>query len=118
MGRWIFADVTVNLAIDRPLCPRPHTQQSVEKSKMTADAAAAEAKAVEGRITYSLDLKDLKDADLVIEVRCVRVGLGPSLGLLPAAWIGTWDSSRQTTAAPKPIKTKRPNDRPSWRTWT
>lgn len=43
-------------------------RQSVEKGKLTADAAAAEAKAVQGRIKYSLDLKDLKDADLVIEV--------------------------------------------------
>jgi 3-hydroxyacyl-CoA dehydrogenase len=44
-------------------------RQSVEKGKLTAEAAAAEGKAVEGRITYSLDLKDLKDVDLVIEVR-------------------------------------------------
>lgn len=47
--------------------------QSVEKGKMTAEAAAAEAKAVQGRITYSLDLKDLKEADLVIEVRWLCV---------------------------------------------
>lgn len=49
------------------------TRQSVEKGKLTADAAAAEAKAVQGRIKYSLDLKDLKDADLVIEVRALCV---------------------------------------------
>lgn len=36
---------------------------------MTAEAAAAEAKAVEGRLRYSLDMQDLKDADLIIEVR-------------------------------------------------
>jgi len=40
----------------------------VEKGKLTAEAAAAESKAVEGRIKYSMNLEDLKDADLVIEV--------------------------------------------------
>ncbi len=45
-----------------------YTLQSVEKGKLTAEAAAAESKAVEGRIKYSMNLEDLKDADLVIEV--------------------------------------------------
>ncbi|GAB5031233.1 hydroxyacyl-coenzyme a mitochondrial precursor [Nannochloropsis oceanica] len=41
--------------------------KAVEKGKMTKEAAELEKKAVEGRITYSLDVKSLKDVDLVVE---------------------------------------------------
>ena len=89
--------------------PDTHPKQSVEKGKMTADAAAAEAKAVGGRITYSLDLKDLKDADLVIEVRTLRDGLvGTLLALLgPLPGIGG-PAPTEATAAP----TNQPANQP------
>jgi 3-hydroxyacyl-CoA dehydrogenase len=44
-------------------------RQSVEKGKMTKEAADQEFKAIDARIKYSTDLNDLKDVDLVIEVR-------------------------------------------------
>lgn len=92
--------------------PRPQ-QQSVEKGKLTADAAAAEAKAVEGRIKYSLDLHDLKDADLVIEVRGrVRERTGEE-------GAATGRPERRTgrhNINPTRPSTANPN-RPSWRTW-
>jgi hypothetical protein len=43
--------------------------QSVEKGKLTKEGAEAELKAIEGRIDYTLELEDLKDVDLVVEVR-------------------------------------------------
>jgi len=51
----------------------------VEKGKMTKEAAEAEKKAVEGRITYSLDLAALKEVDLVVEAIVENLGrLGAS----------------------------------------
>lgn len=40
---------------------------------MTKEAAEKEASAVKGRITYSLNLEDLKDVDLVVEVRTLTM---------------------------------------------
>lgn len=48
--------------------------KAVEKGKMTKEAAEAEKKAVEGRITYSLDLAALKDVDLVVEAIVENLG--------------------------------------------
>lgn len=64
----------------------PVLVQALEKGKMTQEAADAEAKAVEGRIKYSLDMNDLKDVDLVVEVRVgmTRGSGGLYLGLLDA----------------------------------
>jgi len=53
--------------------------KAVEKGKMTKEAAEAEKKAVEGRITYSLDLAALKEVDLVVEAIVENLGrLGAS----------------------------------------
>lgn len=48
--------------------------KAVEKGKMTKEAAELEKKAVEGRITYSLDVKSLKDVDLVVEAIVENLG--------------------------------------------
>jgi hypothetical protein len=60
--------------------------KAVEKGKMTKEAAEAEKKAVEGRITYSLDLAALKEVDLVVEA--IVENLGKRLSLLIAiGWV-------------------------------
>lgn len=48
--------------------------KAVEKGKMTKEAAEVEKKAVEGRITYSLDVRALKDVDLVVEAIVENLG--------------------------------------------
>lgn len=55
---------------------------------MTKEAAEKEADAVKGRITYSLNLEDLKDVDLVVEVRRAtwngRHGEAYGMGCMPS----------------------------------
>jgi len=48
--------------------------KAVEKGKMTLEAAEKEKEKVERRITYSLDLAALRDADLVVEAIVENLG--------------------------------------------